>query len=227
MVLAGGSGQRFGAEQPKQLLLLAGKPVLHYSLQAFEQSAAVTDVVVVAQPAIRAEVERIATGSKVRAVVDGGLQRWESTRQGLAVVPDDANVLVHDAARPLMSQAVIENCAKALESYEAITVAVKAVDTIAATDAGGETIAAVLPRNSLRQVQTPQGFRVKLLREVHQNASADVDVTDDCGLVLKYRPDVKIGIVDGDSRAFKVTYPVDLEIAELLLRKGGENGDRA
>jgi ribitol-5-phosphate 2-dehydrogenase (NADP+) / D-ribitol-5-phosphate cytidylyltransferase len=130
-------------------------------------------------------------------------------------------VLLHDAARPLVDQRITADCVAALAVHRAVGVAVPSPDTIAVASDGVMT--AMPRRDSLVRVQTPQGFRLSVIRRAHELASADprfgdLPATDDCGIVLRYLPDVGVRIVPGSERNLKITFPRDLAIAEALLR---------
>ncbi len=129
-------------------------------------------------------------------------------------------MLLHDAARPLVDQRIIADCVAALATWTAIGVVVPSTDTIVEVSDG--VLGAVLPRDSLARCQTPQGFRLSVIGRAHDLAAADPDfggATDDCGVVRRYLPDVPIGAVTGSERNLKVTYPGDLDLAELFLRQ--------
>ncbi len=227
VVLAAGSGVRFGAELPKQLLPLAGRALLEHSVAAFERAPGVDAILVVMAPGHAAHVrELLAVGGyqKVTGIIEGGLTRPESTRRAIAALgPAETNVLFHDAARPLLDQATIAGCVHALGSYEAVGVAVPASDTIVVVKDGLMT--GMPHRDTLRRCQTPQGFRLSVIRKAHElaladPAFADLTATDDCGVVLRYLPDVPVAVVPGSERNIKITYPGDLSIAEVLLSSG-------
>ena len=221
VVLAAGSGVRFGAALPKQLLPLAGRALLEHSVAAFDQAPGVDATLVVMAPGHHAQVrELLALGGyrKVTGIIEGGATRPESTRRAIAALgPAECNVLFHDAARPLLDQATIEGCVRALDTHEAVGVAVPASDTIVVVEDGLMT--GMPHRETLRRCQTPQGFRLSVIRKAHELALADPDYepTDDCGVVLRYLPDVPVHVVQGSERNLKITYPGDLTIAEVLL----------
>ena len=131
---------------------------------------------------------------------------------------ETTGVLLHDAARPLVSQRIIADCVAALSDYDAAGVAVPTSDTIVIAEDG--VMSHVPPRESLLRCQTPQCFRLSVIARAHERAAADPDFTptDDCGVVLRYLPDVPVHIVPGSDRNIKVTYPGDLAIAEALLK---------
>jgi 2-C-methyl-D-erythritol 4-phosphate cytidylyltransferase len=228
VVLAGGSGRRFGGSTPKQLRLLAGRTLLEHCVAAFDQAPAVDEVLVVsAAESTAATAAELRQYRKVTGVVAGGTARSDSTRQAIAAIQSaaltgapDRKVLFHDAARPLVDQRIIADCVAALDTWQAIGVVVPTADTIVET-AGG-VLGRVLPRDSLARCQTPQGFRLSVIARAYELAAADpgftaVSATDDCGVVRRYLPDTPIGAVPGSERNIKVTYPSDLAIAEALL----------
>ncbi|MEV6982639.1 bifunctional cytidylyltransferase/SDR family oxidoreductase [Sphaerisporangium sp. NPDC051017] len=228
VVLAGGVGRRMGHGRPKQLLKLGGRTIIEHTLAVFERAPEIDEVVVLMAPGFTAEAERIvARGGfrKVRQVVEGGATRTESTWRALqALGTDECDVLLHDAVRPLVEPRIISDCVKALRTHSAVNVAIPSSDTIlvAAPGPSGEVIREIPDRSLLRRVQTPQGFRLSVIREAYERAWRDPDfagrpATDDCGVVLRYLPDVPIHIVPGSERNMKVTHPVDVHIAEKLI----------
>jgi 2-C-methyl-D-erythritol 4-phosphate cytidylyltransferase len=226
VVLAGGSGERFGTPVPKQLLPLAGRPMIEHSVAAFERAPAVDQIMVV-MAAGHAEQVRALLGTggyaKLGQVIDGGPTRTGSTRCAIAELGDaECDVLFHDAARPLVSQQTIAGCVAALADHAAVGVAVPTSDTIAVVSDGVMT--AIPRRDSLARCQTPQGFRLSVIRHAYELADADpafsaLPATDDCGIVLRYLPELGVHVVPGSERNIKITYPRDLAIAEALLRE--------
>jgi len=224
VVLAGGSGERFGTPVPKQLLPLAGRPMIEHSVAAFERAPAVDQILVV-MAASHAERVRALLGTggyaKLSKIIDGGVTRTESTRCAIAELGDEeCDVLFHDAARPLVSQQTIADCVAALADHRAVGVAVPSSDTIAVVSDG--LITAIPRRDSLARCQTPQGFRLSVIRRAYQLADADpgfgeLPATDDCGIVLRYLPELGVYVVPGSEHNIKITYPRDLAIAEALL----------
>lgn len=226
LLLAGGSGIRIGAGTPKQLLEIGGRTLLEHALRAFHAHPAVDAITLVMAAdhldAARAIVERGGYADKVTAVVAGGPTRGDSTVAALATLPDEpCLVLVHDAARPLVTARIISDCFEALAAYPVVNVAIESVDTIVAVDSG-ELVRETLDRSALRRVQTPQGFRSEVLREAYALASQDPDftATDDCGVVMRYLPDQPVAVVPGDERNLKVTTPLDLRVVASLLADG-------
>ncbi|MDP9496421.1 MAG: 2-C-methyl-D-erythritol 4-phosphate cytidylyltransferase [Actinomycetota bacterium] len=224
VVLAGGRGARMGADRPKQLLRLGDRTVLEHAVAALHRCDEVDEVVVVMAEASLAEAARLLGAGpfpKVSRLVAGGGDRVASTRRALAALgPEECDVLVHDAARPLLPEHVVRSCLAALRTYEAVGVAVPVTDTVVRTGPDGLALD-VVDRAALRSMQTPQGFRLSVLRRAHELAAADPSArpTDDCSVVLARLPDVAVTLVPGDVRNLKVTSPVDLLVAEQLLRQ--------
>jgi 2-C-methyl-D-erythritol 4-phosphate cytidylyltransferase len=220
VVLGGGVGQRLGAGRPKQLLMLGGKTLIEHCVSAFDQAPGVDEILVVMA---RGYVEPVRTllskFGKLTAVIEGGAARSDSTRAALSTLPaaEDIGVLIHDAARPLVDQRIIADCVAALASHEAIGTAVRSSDTIVFADDG--VMSHVPPREQLWRCQTPQCFRLPVITRAHELAAADPAFapTDDCGVVLRYLPEVNVHIVEGSERNIKLTYPHDIAVASALL----------
>jgi 2-C-methyl-D-erythritol 4-phosphate cytidylyltransferase len=224
VVLAGGVGQRLGAGLPKQLLRLAGRTLIEHCVAAFEQAPGIDEILVVMAGGYTGQVSALLADAgyrKVSAVIEGGLTRPDSTRVALAAIararPGEAGVLLHDAARPLVDERIIADCVAALRVHDAAGVAVPASDTIVVT--GNGVMESMPRRETLLRCQTPQCFRLSVITRAHELAAADPDFapTDDCGVVLRYLPEVSVHVVEGSERNIKITYPQDLAIAELLL----------
>lgn len=227
-VLAGGSGSRMGAAVPKQFLKVGGKPVLRHTLEAFEAAPEVDSVLLVTAADQRGRalaLAREAGVTKLEDVIDGGATRSDSSRAAIEWAREragaDCRLLLHDAARMLVSGRIIADVVRALDECGAVTAAVPSSDTVVevAVGAGGEAVAHVPDRAGLRRVQTPQGFRLGVIAEAYERAGADPSFTptDDCSAVLRFLPEVPVRVVAGSERNLKVTAPVDLVVAEALL----------
>lgn len=224
VVLAGGVGARMGLSIPKQLIRLDGRTILEHTLARFDAHPDVQRVVLMMVPTHLAVARQIADGyDKVSDVLPGDRTRNGTTLRALEVVgPDDTQVLFHDAVRPLVSDRIISECFSALDEYDAVDVAIPSADTIIEVDEN-DVIRSIPRRASLRRGQTPQGFRAGTLRRAYAVATADpaFHATDDCGVVLRYLPDVPIKVVLGEERNMKVTDPTDVYLAERLLQVDG------
>lgn len=222
VIVSAGVGKRMGAAVSKQYLPIGGKPIVVHAMEAFERSAAVDAVVLVVgagDEAYGAELAETHGLRKVVAVVAGGAERQHSVRCGvealLARHPEMEWVLVHDAARPLVTPLVIERALAAAAETGASVPGVPVKDTIKSADRDGFVVGTP-ERSSLWAVQTPQAFRVETLREAHRRVEADGFLgTDDAMLVE--RIGVRVKIAEGDPRNLKVTTPDDLDLAERWL----------
>jgi ribitol-5-phosphate 2-dehydrogenase (NADP+) / D-ribitol-5-phosphate cytidylyltransferase len=225
VVLAGGAGTRFGQPLPKQLIPLAGRPILEHSIAAMQRSPVVDEIVVVMAPGhLEPVAELVARGGydKVSQVVPGGATRNDSTAAALAALgPEDLNVLVHDAARPLVTQSILTANVAALADHEAVITAIVSSDTVVEVDPARDRLVQILPRPLLRRCQTPQSFRLSTIRAGYAEAARDPHfaATDDATVVLRYLPGVPIAVVPGDPENLKITEPLDLYLAEQLLRR--------
>jgi 2-C-methyl-D-erythritol 4-phosphate cytidylyltransferase len=227
VVLGGGTGTRFGGDLPKQLLVLGGKTLVEHCVAAFagvpriDGAPGIDEILLVMPPAYHDEAKRL-VGAQVGAIIAGGATRSDSVRNALAHIgarygQAETGVLIHDAARPLVTRQIIAACLAALKEHDAIGTAVPTSDTILTVE--NNAIAHIPPRETLYRAQTPQCFRLETIAKAHALAAADpaFQPTDDCGVVLRYLPDVPVHIVPGSETNLKVTYPTDLAIAEALL----------
>lgn len=223
VILAGGSGTRMGAQMPKQFLKVGGKTILEHSVDAFERNDRIDEVVVVSRPDFVDDVKTLVLNDqhpKVRQVLAGGKERYDSSLAAINAYTNDAdNLLLHDAVRPMVCQRIIDECLTQLERYRAVDVAIRATDTIIRVD-DAECICEIPPRVQLRQCQTPQGFRRGLIKQAYDVALADphFQATDDCSVVHKYLPAEPIKVVEGDTMNIKITYPQDVALLEQLLQ---------
>ena len=230
VVLAGGTGTRFGRPIPKQLVPLAGRSILEHSIAAMQRSAVVDEIVVVMAPGHLDPAREIVAGGhydKVSRIIVGGGTRNDSTAAALAALgEDEVNVLIHDAARPLVSEAILVANVAALADHEAVITAIGSSDTVVEVDPDQDRLLQILPRPRLRRCQTPQSFRLSTLRAAYAEAARDPQftATDDATVVLRYRPDVPIAVVPGDPENLKITEPLDLYLAEQLLARRAEAG---
>ncbi len=213
VVPAAGSGERLAAGVPKAFYRLDGRTLIERAVEGLLISG-VVDHIVVAVPADRLDEAKLALGDQAE-VVAGGVERHESVRLGLSAAVKSRFVLVHDAARALTPPALIVRVVEALVAgHRAVVPALPVPDTIKAVDADGMVISTP-QRAALRAVQTPQGFAADLLLRAYQRAGA-AEFTDDASLVEQLGEQVYV--VDGDPLAFKITHPLDLILAQALVR---------
>jgi ribitol-5-phosphate 2-dehydrogenase (NADP+) / D-ribitol-5-phosphate cytidylyltransferase len=210
-----------GPSGAASLAPLAGRAVIEHSVAAFEASPLVDEILVVTPPALAARTGALLAAAgyrKVSRVIAGGATRIESAWQAIRILGEaDRNLLLHDAVRPLIGPRVIEDCVAALRTYPAACAAVPASDTMVKVDK--DLITERPPRDRLRRRQTPQGFRLEVIRRGYELALADPGFApaDDCGIVLRYLPEVPVRLVPGSERSVTITAPADIEIAEALL----------
>ncbi|GAA0636546.1 bifunctional 2-C-methyl-D-erythritol 4-phosphate cytidylyltransferase/2-C-methyl-D-erythritol 2,4-cyclodiphosphate synthase [Brevundimonas lenta] len=212
VVVAAGSGSRAGGA--KQWRLLGGKPVIRWSVEALLDAGA-TDLVVVISPGSEAEAADALAGLSGWRAVGGGASRADSVRNGLAALgaADDRPVLVHDAARPFLSRAVIERCVLALDEADGALPALPVADSLRRAADGFVTGA--VERDALWRAQTPQAFRLKTLVDAYAAWASDETATDEATVVE--RAGGRVRIVEGDARLMKLTYPEDFAMAEALI----------
>lgn len=248
VILAGGIGARVGGNTPKQLLPLPdGHSVLEHAVNAFEQSPHIHEVCIVMHPDYIAYAEQMLLANawqKVHHIIPGGKERWESsvnairaiTHYPLSITPKEINLLLHDAARPFVSQEIIARVCEALEEHEAVTVAIPSTDTV--YEMADNKVARIPQRSTIMRAQTPQAFRLELIAEAYARALSpianshgvasnssqcerplgetpshnlkEVIATDDCGIVHKHMPHIPIHIVLGEEQNRKITFKEDI-----------------
>ena len=218
IVLSGGTGKRMNSDIPKQYMMLKDKPVLAHSLLAFEQSP-VDDIVIVCgagdeEYIIKEFVEKYGL-SKVSAVCAGGVERYNSVYNGLKACKDTDYVLIHDGARPYVSDEIIKRNIEEVQKYKAVVTSVKATDTVKIADDNGFVISTP-ERKSVYFMQTPQTFEYKLALDSYSKLIEElekevkVQVTDDAQVVEMYS-EIKVKLIEGDYSNIKITVPKDLQ----------------
>ncbi|MBW4462915.1 MAG: 2-C-methyl-D-erythritol 4-phosphate cytidylyltransferase [Nodosilinea sp. WJT8-NPBG4] len=221
LIPAAGSGRRMGADRNKVLLDLLGQPIIAWTLKAAAQAEAVVWIGVICQVGDRPTLETIAKSlnlSKPVVLIDGGTTRQESVYNGLQALPTEAtHVLIHDGARCLATPDLFDRCAAALDTCPGLVAAVPVKDTIKVVDAN-QRVETTPDRQQLWAAQTPQGFDVALLKQCHQQGiEQGWSVTDDAALFEKC--DLSVQVVSGEETNLKVTTPMDLAIAEFILKQ--------
>ncbi|MEI7180939.1 MULTISPECIES: bifunctional cytidylyltransferase/SDR family oxidoreductase [Pectobacterium] len=228
IVLAAGTGSRTGFDKPKQLVNLAGLPMVQHVINRFNLIDSIDEIIIVASKESHDAIEKIVLSmpnSKVTGVISGGNERCYSSLAAIEAtrhyVKDYiVNLIFHDAVRPLVSKEIIESVVTGLEKYNAVDVAIKVTDTIVSVTEEDNTITDIPSRSQLRSGQTPQGFRHEIIDQAYCRALRDPQfaTTDDCGVVLKYLPEEKILVVDGDNHNIKLTYKEDLYLLDKLMQ---------
>ena len=221
LVLAAGSGKRMNSQVHKQYLIIQDRPVLYYSLKAFEDSAVDEIVLVVGkgeEKFCRKEIVDKYGISKVKAIVEGGKERYHSVFEGLKQTSDADYVLIHDGARPFVNQDIIRRCMQEVQKYQACVVGMPVKDTIKIADEEG--YAKQTPdRKNVWMIQTPQTFSYALIYEAYEEMlkTEDTAITDDA-MVLERIKGKKSKLIEGSYRNIKITTPEDLLIANVYLQ---------
>jgi len=220
LVPAAGRGQRMGSGIPKQFLTIGGVPILVHSLRVLEAAASVVEVILAVSEGDREYCLRDIVSphgfTKVKKVVPGGEHRQDSVRHGLEAITDDTEVvLVHDAVRPFLTADMVEQVIARAAQYGAAVVAIPMRDTVKQAGSDG-LIESTVDRNGLWLAQTPQAFRLALLREAHRKALLEsVHATDDAQLVERLGH--RVAVVEGSGQNIKITRPEDLALGEAIL----------
>ena len=221
IVLAAGSGKRMNSQVHKQYLIIQDRPVLYYSLKEFQDSAVDEIVLVVGkgeEEFCRREIVDKYGISKVKAIVEGGKERYHSVFEGLKQTSDADYVLIHDGARPFVNQDIIRPCMLEVPEYQACVVGMPVKDTIKIADEGG--YAKQTPdRKNVWMIQTPQTFSYALIYEAYEEMlkTEDAAITDDA-MVLERTKGKKSKLIEGSYRNIKITTPEDLLIANVYLQ---------
>lgn len=242
VILAGGSGKRLGGDRPKQLLPLAdGRTILEHAIDAFRACAYIYKVLVIMHPDYVEDTRRFLSANGLNSdsceVIAGGKERWESSWNAIRWVAehesaDEVSILLHDAARPFVSERIISDVCEALIQSPAVTVAVPATDTMYRVETpqvsrrspagrqgvdkesarGRQVLVEIPDRATMMRAQTPQAFHLDVIKEAFELALQDPNmrVTDDCSVVHQYLPQVPIAIVEGEEANRKITYKQDL-----------------
>ena len=221
IVLAAGSGKRMNSKVHKQYLIIQDRPVLYYSLKAFEDSA-VDEIVLVVGKGEEEFCRKVIVDkygiSKVKAIVEGGKERYHSVFEGLKQTSDADYVLIHDGARPFVNQDIIRRCMQEVQKYQACVVGMPVKDTIKIADEEG--YAKQTPdRKNVWMIQTPQTFSYALIYEAYEEMlkTEDTAITDDA-MVLERIKGKKSKLIEGSYRNIKITTPEDLLIANVYLQ---------
>ena len=224
VILAGGIGSRLNAGVPKQFLKIAGMSVIEHTISVFQKHSKIDEIAVVVNEAYRGKIESYIVKNhftKVKKILNSGTERHFSSLSAIRAYEGEGecNLIFHDSVRPLIGSLVIDRVIEALKEYEAVDVAIPSADTVIEVD-DNKDIRSIPVRSRIKRGQTPQGFRYTVIKRAYDLALQDPDftTTDDCGVVLKYCPEVKIHVVDGEDSNMKLTYKEDLYLIEKLFQ---------
>jgi len=226
IILAAGSSSRIGYDIPKQFIKIAGKMIIEHTIEIFERHEKIDEIYL----GVNSDYLEFMTAvteknryRKIKKIYAGGKTRKESSKKGIDFIKDeDANVLIHDAVRPFVSDRIISECIRALDTHQAVDVAIPSSDTI--IEITEKAFVQNIPnRRFLMRGQTPQAFRQQVIKKAHQLAelSPEVEATDDCGLVLKYSL-ADIYVIKGEEQNIKVTYAEDVFLADKIFQLKSE-----
>ena len=225
IILAGGIGSRMGSPLPKQFMNINGQQMIEYPIETFNNHHKIDEVSIVVHPDWKDHLQEIISRNnwtKLTKVIDGGSERYMSSLNAIMAFidyPDNTNLLLHDAARPWISTEIIDRVIDSLAENEAVGVAIPSTDTVwevhpdIESNHIGRFIARIPERRLMWLAQTPQAFRLPLLRDAYQRALQDPQftATDDCSVVRKYMPGTKITVVEGAPENLKITISSDIE----------------
>jgi len=209
IIVAGGSGSRFGTELPKQFIKIEGQEILSFSVYTFLTHPQINEVIIVSHPEWVNHVSKEYPECKV---IEGGVRRQDSSLNGVRSISDESeNVLIHDAARPFVSKEIINTCLSALVNADGSAPVIKVSNSLIQLE---EDKATYMDRSNIQEVQTPQCFRKELVLHA---LTAGIEDTDELGIILRLFPKSRIGLVPGNQNNFKITTQMDLELATYYL----------
>ena len=211
IILAGGSGTRFKSKIPKQYFKIGNKSIINYTIDAFEKSSLIDKVIIVVDKKYTNDISK---KNPNHIVVSGGKSRFESSYNGILACPKNSKkVLIHDAARPFISQEIITSCIEALNNYEAVVTSIQTTDTV--IRAKNMEVIQVEDRNQIFLNQTPQGFKYKTILDAHKNRTGSV--TDDISLLDLNK--TKCKVIKGSKKNIKITTNDDIQFAMHILNQ--------
>jgi 2-C-methyl-D-erythritol 4-phosphate cytidylyltransferase len=216
IIVAAGSGTRFGSEIPKQFLEINGKPIVSHSISAFENAVTINEIILVVSDADMERASQLLpqfNSEKLSSIVPGGAARSQSVKNGFSFVKARGVIAVHDAARPMVMPEDIDRVVARANDVGAACLTLPVTDTI--KEISGDKITKTVDREYLRRAATPQAFRYHILERA-LDISHNVNATDECFLVEMLGMDV--AFVDGSTQNIKITYPEDLLFADAVLR---------
>lgn len=223
IVLAAGQGKRMHSSIQKQFLEIAGHPVLYYSLNCFQNSSLIDDIIVVTSEDMidycKEQIVNKYNLDKVSRVISGGKERYDSVYNGLLACENTDFVYIHDGARPFITDEILQRGASGVKKTGACVVGMPTKDTIKISDGDG-FVNQTPDRNSVWTIQTPQIFEYNLIRNAHENIrKKDMTIITDDSMVVEHETGEKVCLVEGSYQNIKITTPEDLDIAEFFLKK--------
>lgn len=223
IVLAGGSGKRMGTKTHKQYLLIGGKPVLYYSLKAFQDSELIDEIILVTgsgeEEYCRQMIVEKYDIRKVSCIISGGKERYESVRNGLRQIEKDGFVFIHDGARPFVDGEMIRRAYECVSRCSACAAGMPAKDTIKVVDEN-RTVVDTPDRNRLWIVQTPQVFDARIVYEAYELLmDKQITAVTDDAMVVEKMLGFPVRMFEGSYENIKITTPEDMETAEAFLKK--------
>jgi len=234
VILAGGSGNRFGLDIPKQFAKLAGKTIIEHTIEIFDKHDLIDEICIVIKHDWKYKIEDFVISNKytkVKKIISGGEERKDSSLSAINSYSNDSssvfeniNLIFHDAVRPFVSAKIIDNVIEALSHHNAIDVAIPATDTI--IEIQNNIILNIPNRVNMMQGQTPQAFKLQTIKKAYEIAQKDIDFkpTDDCGIIKNYMPNEDIYIVNGSLENIKITHKQDISIADKIFQsKSSQN----
>lgn len=223
IILAAGQGKRMNSSVQKQFLVLQGKPLLYYSLECFQKSEEIDDIILVTGKECidfcKKEIIGLYGFTKVSAVVSGGKERYDSVYAGLCACKNTDYVFIHDGARPFVTEEILKRTKEAVLKFQACVVGMPSKDTVKIADENG-MVEETPKRSRVWSIQTPQAFSYDLIKKAHECARAHCmdEITDDA-MVIEAYTQVPVRLVKGSYENIKITTPDDLLVAEKNLEK--------
>lgn len=211
IILAGGSGTRFKSKIPKQYFKIGNKSIINYTIDSFEESSLIDKIIIVVD---KKYINQVSQENPQHIVVSGGKSRFESSYNGILACPKNCKkVLIHDAARPFVSQEIITSCIEALDNYEAVVTSIQTTDTVIKSK--NMEVLQVEDRSQIFLNQTPQGFDYKTILNAHKNRAGSV--TDDISLLDLDK--TKCKVIKGSKKNIKITTNSDIQFAMNILNQ--------
>ena len=222
IVLAAGQGKRMNSKIQKQFLEIGGKPVLYYSLRCFQDSPLIDDIILVtgedALAYCRSEIVDRYGFTKVSRIVQGGKERYDSVYAGLLACEDTDYVLIHDGARPFITEEILRRGMEGVKETGACVIGMPSKDTVKLSDAAG-FVSETPDRKTVWTIQTPQIFSYNLIKSVHDSIRRkDMSQITDDAMVVEQESGTRIRLVEGSYMNLKITTPEDLNVAEIFLQ---------